>query len=71
MRRLIRTASNFIDEEHENNTSKANNIIEAFKPVHIIRVSATHIKVPHQEFYKIPEEEVIDAVEDSERIEDD
>lgn len=72
-----------IDEEHENNTSKANNIIEAFKPEHIIRVSATPIKVPHQEFYEIPEEEVIDAglitraiyvnegVEESERIEDD
>lgn len=72
-----------IDEEHENNTSKANDIIEAFKPEHIIRVSATPIKVPHQEFYEIPEEEVIDAglitraiyvnegVEDSERIEDD
>ena len=72
-----------IDEEHENNTSKANDIIEAFKPIHIIRVSATPIKVPHQEFYEIPEEEVIDAglitraiyvnegVEDSERIEDD
>lgn len=72
-----------IDEEHENNTSKANTIIEAFNPVHIIRVSATPNKVPHQEFYEIPEEEVIDAglitraiyvnegVQDSERIEDD
>lgn len=50
-----------IDEEHENNTSKANDIIEAFKPEHIIRVSATPNKVPHQEFYEIPEEEVIDA----------
>lgn len=72
-----------IDEEHENNTAKANDIIEAFKPIHIIRVSATPIKVPHQEFYEIPEEEVIDAglitraiyvnegVVDSERIEDD
>lgn len=72
-----------IDEEHENNTSKANDILEAFKPVHIIRVSATPIKVPHQEFYEIPDEEVIDAglitraiyvnegVEDSERISDD
>lgn len=50
-----------IDEEHENNTSKANDIIEAFKPEHIIRVSATPVKVPHQEFYEIPEDEVIDA----------
>lgn len=72
-----------IDEEHENNTSKANDIIEAFKPKHIIRVSATPIKVPHHEYYEIPEEDVIDAglitraiyvnegVEDSSRIEDD
>ena len=50
-----------IDEEHENNTSKANDMIEAFKPEHIIRVSATPVKVPYQEFYEIPEEEVIDA----------
>ena len=50
-----------IDEEHENNTSKANDIIEAFKPEHIICVSATPVKVLHQEFYEIPEEEVIDA----------
>ncbi len=50
-----------IDEEHENNTSKANDIIEAFHPEHIIRVSATPVKVPHQEFYEIPEEEIIDA----------
>lgn len=72
-----------IDEEHENNTSKANDIINAFNPVHIIRVSATPNKVPDQEYYEIPEEEVIDAglitraiyvnegVQDSERIEDD
>ena len=72
-----------IEEAHQNNTSKANDIIEAFKPEHIIRVSATPIKVPHQEFYEIPEEEVIDAglitraiyvnegVVESERIEDD
>lgn len=50
-----------IDEEHLNNTKKANDIIEAFKPVHKIRVSATPNKVPHQEFYEIPEDEVIDA----------
>lgn len=50
-----------IDEEHLNNTSKANDIIEAFKPEHIIRVSATAQKVPHQEYYEIPEDEVIEA----------
>ncbi|HRR78408.1 MAG TPA: DEAD/DEAH box helicase family protein [Ruminococcus sp.] len=50
-----------IDEEHRNNTSKANDIINAFNPAHIIRVSATAQKVAHQEFYEIPEDEVIDA----------
>lgn len=50
-----------IDEEHRNNTSKANDIIEAFAPEHIIRVSATAQKVLHQEYYEIPEDEVIDA----------
>lgn len=72
-----------IDEEHENNTSKANDIIAAFAPKHIIRVSATPQKVPHQEYYEIPEEDVIEAglitraiyvnegVVDSRRIEDD
>lgn len=50
-----------IDEEHRNNTAKANDIIEAFAPEHIIRVSATAQKVQHQEYYEIPEDEVIDA----------
>lgn len=40
-----------IDEEHRNNTAKANDIIEAFAPEHIIRVSATAQKVQHQEYY--------------------
>ncbi|WP_295088114.1 DEAD/DEAH box helicase family protein [Ruminococcus sp.] len=73
-----------IDEEHKNaDTAASREIIEAFKAEHIIRVSATPNKVSHQEFYEIPEEEVIEAglitraiyvnegVEDSERIEDD
>lgn len=50
-----------IDEEHRNNTSKANDIIEAFAPQHIIRVSATAQEVKHQEFIEIPEQDVIDA----------
>lgn len=50
-----------IDEEHLNNTKKADDIINAFAPKKIIRVSATAQKVPHYEFYEIPEDEVINA----------
>ncbi|MBQ9610565.1 MAG: DEAD/DEAH box helicase family protein [Lachnospiraceae bacterium] len=50
-----------IDEEHANNTSKANDIINAFAAKNIIRVSATANKVGHQEYYEISEEEVINA----------
>ncbi len=50
-----------IDEEHRNNTARANDIINAFSPQNIIRVSATAQKVKHQEFYEIPEEDVINA----------
>lgn len=50
-----------IDEEHMNNTKKADDIINAFAPKNIIRVSATAAKVPQNEFYEIPEDEVIDA----------
>lgn len=50
-----------IDEEHLNNTKKANDVISAFAAKNIIRVSATANKVPHQEFYEIPEDEVINA----------
>ena len=73
-----------IDEEHKNADSTASRaIIDAFQADHIIRVSATPKKVAHQEYYEIPEAEVIDAglittaicvnegVVDSERIEDD
>lgn len=48
-----------IDEEHMNNTKKADDIINAFAPKNIIRVSATAAKVPHNEFYEISEDEVI------------
>lgn len=50
-----------IDEEHMNNTKKADDIISAFAPKNIIRVSATAAKVPHNEFYEISDDEVIDA----------
>ena len=50
-----------IDEEHLNNTKKADDIIQAFAAKNIIRVSATAQKVDHQEFYEIPEDEVINA----------
>lgn len=48
-----------IDEEHANNTSKANDIISAFSAKNIIRVSATANKVSHQEYYEISEDDVI------------
>ncbi len=50
-----------IDEEHLNNTKKADDIIEAFAAKNIIRVSATANKVSHQEFYEISEDDVINA----------
>ena len=50
-----------IDEEHMNNTAKADDIISAFVAKNIIRVSATANKVEHQEFYEIPEDEVVNA----------
>ena len=58
-----RSGINFIviiDEEHANNTKKADDIINAFAAKNIIRVSATANHVSHQEFYEIPEDEVID-----------
>ena len=50
-----------IDEEHSNNTAKANAIIEAFSASHIIRMSATAKKNNRFEFYEIDETEVINA----------
>ena len=72
-----------IDEEHLNNTKKADDVINAFVAKNIIRVSATANKVPHQEYYEISEEDVINAglitkaiyvnegVDDSKEIQDD
>ena len=48
-----------IDEEHLNNTKKADDVINAFAAKNIIRVSATANKVPHQEYYEISEDDVI------------
>lgn len=48
-----------IDEEHLNNTKKADDIINAFVAKNIIRVSATANKVSHHEFYEISEDDVI------------
>lgn len=50
-----------IDEEDMNNTKKADDVISAFAAKNIIRVSATAKKVPHQEFYEITEDDVINA----------
>ena len=66
-----------------NNTKKADDVINAFAAKNIIRVSATANKVPHQEYYEISEEDVINAglitkaiyvnegVDDSKEIQDD
>lgn len=50
-----------VDEEHSNNTSKAQTVIDAFLPVHIIRVSATAHKTSKDDFLEIKEQDVIDA----------
>lgn len=48
-----------IDEEHQNNTSKANDIISAISAKYEIRVSATPVKRSEGEFYEIKEADVI------------
>lgn len=48
-----------IDEEHSNNTAKAQEIIDSFNAKHIIRVSATTAKNDNAEFFEIDEDEVI------------
>lgn len=50
-----------IDEEHLNNTAKANDVLNALSSDYEIRVSATTQKNPTAEFYEIPEEEVINS----------
>ncbi|MBQ2642368.1 MAG: DEAD/DEAH box helicase family protein [Eubacterium sp.] len=66
-----------IDEEHSNDTKKANDIINYFNPEHIIRVSATAKKNQKTEFFEIDEQDVINsglitkAIYVNEGIEDD
>lgn len=48
-----------IDEEHQNNTSKADDIISSINANYEIRVSATPNKRVDGEFYEIPELDVI------------
>lgn len=48
-----------VDEEHNNNTAKAQEIIDAFNAKHIIRVSATASKVADAEYFEVNEDEVI------------
>lgn len=50
-----------IDEEHSNDTKKANDIINAFSAKNIIRVSATAKKNKLYEYYEIPEIDVINS----------
>ena len=50
-----------VDEEHSNNTAKANDIINAISASHIIRMSATASKNSRFEFYEIDETDVINA----------
>ena len=50
-----------IDEEHSNDTKKANDIINAFVAKNIIRVSATAKKNPLYEYYEVNEMDVISS----------
>lgn len=50
-----------IDEEHANDTKKAQDIIDAFSAVHTIRVSATANQNKKCEFFEIDEIDVINA----------
>ena len=49
-----------VDEEHSNDTNKAQSIINAFAPLFVIRVSATAHENPNAEFIEIDEQDVID-----------
>ena len=49
-----------IDEEHQNDTSKAQNIIDAFSAIKEIRMSATAKRRPTCDYYEIEEQDVID-----------
>lgn len=58
--RLGRRFIIIVDEEHSNDTNKAQSIINAFSPSFEIRVSATAHNNPNAEFIEIDEQEVID-----------
>ena len=49
-----------VDEEHSNDTNKAQAIINAFASLFVIRVSATAHENPNAEFIEIDEQDVID-----------
>ena len=49
-----------IDEEHSNNTAKANDLLRYFDAIHTVRVSATTITNSEAEYYEINEEDVIE-----------
>lgn len=49
-----------VDEEHSNDTNKAQSIINAFSPLFVIRVSATAHENSNAEFIEIDEQDVID-----------
>ncbi len=50
-----------VDEEHSNDTAKAQNVIDAFAAELVVRVSATAVKNPRYKFIEIDELDVIDA----------
>lgn len=50
-----------VDEEHSNNTKKAEYMINAFAPTHELRVSATTKENTLYNYYEIDEMDVIDA----------
>lgn len=50
-----------IDEEHANDTKKAQDIIDAFAAAYTIRVSATASRNKKCEFFEIEETDVINA----------
>lgn len=50
-----------IDEEHSNDTKKANNIINAFSSLFVVRVSATAKQNNQYNFYEVPEINVINS----------
>lgn len=48
-----------IDEEHSNNTVKANDLLRYFDAIHIVRVSATTVTSTDVEYKEVDEEDVI------------